>query len=211
MAMIAFVFAENLGVNVAPTGGLSLWAVKAIAILGIMFVTCINCLGTIAGARAANTFLILKLITIFSIAVIGITLSMTSSSPSLSKPEWFSGDPDPHRQDLSNWATAGEYITAVYGALFCYGGWESVGDVISFVANCGHCADICPHELQIGFVVGEMTDAKRDLPRIMNTSMTLAISSFILMNVALFIVVPSEVVREKSTVAVVSPPLHLEF
>ena len=24
------------------------------------------------------------------------------------------------------WTIAGEYITAIYGSLFCYGGWETV-------------------------------------------------------------------------------------
>ena len=48
-----------------------------------------------------------------------------------------------------------------------------------------------------------MTDAARDLPQVINTAMTVAISGFVLMNVALFMVIPFETMRERSVVAVV--------
>jgi hypothetical protein len=40
--------------------------------------------------------------------------------------EWFAKDPDPQRQGMGLWTMVGEFTTAVYGALFCYGGWETV-------------------------------------------------------------------------------------
>ena len=131
MAMIAMIFAENLSSAAVPIGVLPMWEVKTFAILGVVAITFINCLGTIAGARAANAFLILKLLAIFSIAATGIVVGMTGLDPHEAEPEWFASDPDPHRQTMSDWAKAGEYITAIYGALFCYGGWESVGAIIS--------------------------------------------------------------------------------
>ena len=48
-----------------------------------------------------------------------------------------------------------------------------------------------------------MTDPSRDLPRVINTAMSVAISGFVFMNVALFMVIPFETMRERSVVAVV--------
>ena len=126
MAMIAIIFAENISIAVMPVSVSSVWEVKALALLGLVLITFINCLGTIAGARAANAFLILKLLAVFSISATGIFVGVTGHDSHRSEPEWFASDPDPHRQTILNWPKAGEYITAVYGALFCYGGWESV-------------------------------------------------------------------------------------
>lgn len=131
MAMIAMIFAENLSSVVTPVGVLPVWGVKILAISGIVMITSINCLGTIAGARAANAFTVLKLLAIFSIAFTGIAVVMTGLHSREPESEWFARDPDPHRQTMLNWDKAGEYITAIYGALFCYGGWESVNVVIS--------------------------------------------------------------------------------
>lgn len=49
-----------------------------------------------------------------------------------------------------------------------------------------------------------MADPSRDLPRVINLAMCVAISSFILLNFSLFMVVGFQGLREKSTVAVVS-------
>ena len=129
MAMIAMIFAQNLGSAFVSDGVVSVWIVKSIAVLGISVITLINCLGTIAGARAANAFLVLKLLAISSIVVIGIAVGITRMrhGSEQSEPAWFAEDPDPDRQSMSNWAKIGDHITAVYGALFCYGGWETVG------------------------------------------------------------------------------------
>ena len=48
-----------------------------------------------------------------------------------------------------------------------------------------------------------MVDPQRDLPRVINIAMTVAISGFILMNIALFTVLPFQLMRERSVVAVV--------
>ena len=48
-----------------------------------------------------------------------------------------------------------------------------------------------------------MTDPSRDLPRVINTAMSVAVSGFVLVNVALFMVIPFETMRERSVVAVV--------
>lgn len=48
-----------------------------------------------------------------------------------------------------------------------------------------------------------MADSRRDLPRVINTAMTVAISGFVLMNIALFTVLPFQLMRDRSVVAVV--------
>ena len=48
-----------------------------------------------------------------------------------------------------------------------------------------------------------MADPRRDLPRVINTAMSVAISAFVLMNIALFTVLPFQSMRDRSVVAVV--------
>lgn len=181
IALTAMIFAENLSVAFVPEGVTSPWQMKFIAIAGLYLITLINCSGRVAGARAANIFLLFKLLAISSIAVIGIVAGITRSrqSSQTSEVDWFGKDPDPHRQIMPVWAKVGDYITAIYGALFCYGGWET-----------------------IGFVAGDMADPRRDLPRVINTAMSVAISGFVLMNIALFMVLPFQLMRDRSVVAV---------
>ena len=49
-----------------------------------------------------------------------------------------------------------------------------------------------------------MRDPARDLPRVINTAMAVVIIGFVLMDVALYIAVPIEAMRDNSTPAVVS-------
>lgn len=132
MAMIAMIFAESLSSAVTPVGVFPVWGVKILAISGTVMINSINCLGTIGGARTANALLVLKLLAIFSIAVTGIAVVMTGLHSHEPGSERFASDLDPHRQTMLNWDKAGEYITAIYGALFCYRGWESVSIINSY-------------------------------------------------------------------------------
>ncbi len=49
-----------------------------------------------------------------------------------------------------------------------------------------------------------MSDSARDLPRVINTAMSVAVGGFVLMNIALFTVLTFQNLRDRSTVAVVS-------
>lgn len=127
LAMIAMIFAENIGSAFTADGILSEWQSKIIAILGLFFITFINCTGTIAGARAANAFLVLKLLAITSIVVLGLAVGTNViGGSSRIAVTWFAEDPDPERRNMQIGTKTGEYITAVFGALFTYGGWETV-------------------------------------------------------------------------------------
>lgn len=127
LAMIAMIFAENIGSAFTAGGVLSEWQSKSIAVLGLFFVTFVNCSGTITGARAANAFLLLKLMAIGSIIVIGLAVGINvTGGESRIAVTWFAEDPDPDRRNMQIGTKTGEYITAVFGALFTYGGWETV-------------------------------------------------------------------------------------
>ena len=132
-ATIAIVLAENLAIAFTSDGMLQTWQLKIIAVLAILFITSINCLGSIAGARAANAFLILKIFAISSIAVMGIGISIfrTEWPSERMQQDWFGQDPNPQRRTMDYWTKTGEYITALFGALFCYGGWETVSWALS--------------------------------------------------------------------------------
>lgn len=58
-------------------------------------------------------------------------------------------------------------------------------------------------DAQIGFVAGEIQNPSRDLPRILNTAMLLVTIGCILFNIALYCVVPLEVIRDSKTPVVV--------
>ena len=127
LAMIAMIFAENIGSAFTADGIMSEWQSKSIAVLGLFFVTFVNCSGTITGARAANAFLVLKLLAISSIIVIGLAVGFNvTGGDSKIAVAWFAEDPDSDRRNMQIGMKTGEYITAVFGALFTYGGWETV-------------------------------------------------------------------------------------
>ena len=56
--------------------------------------------------------------------------------------------------------------------------------------------------LQTNYVVGEFVNPSRDLPRVINTSMPLVIVSYVLANMAYFLVLPLERINSSQTIAV---------
>lgn len=62
-------------------------------------------------------------------------------------------------------------------------------------------------EPQVNFVTGEMKHASRDLPRVIHTAMPTVIISYLLANVAYYLVLPGAVIGQSNTVAVVLIPL----
>jgi solute carrier family 7 (L-type amino acid transporter), member 6 len=58
---------------------------------------------------------------------------------------------------------------------------------------------------QVGFVLGDMSNPEGDLPVVINGAMATVITGFFLMNAALYVCLPMEVMRASSTVAVVRP------
>ena len=56
-----------------------------------------------------------------------------------------------------------------------------------------------------------MTGSSLDLPRVVSTAMCIAIGGFVLMNIALFAVLPFELLRERSAFAVVWPLYYIFY
>ncbi|CAN8105770.1 unnamed protein product [Discula destructiva] len=151
---------------------------RVIALMCIAFVTFINCLGAASGAKAANVFLMLKLSALCSIIVLGLVTWLGGQGdgvPASPGSGWFGAAPEAPGAQLS----VGSFVTAIFGAVFCYGGWETVG-----------------------FVLGDMANPERDLPMVITLSMVTVICGFCLTNAAIYIVLPFEVIRSSTTVAV---------
>jgi len=134
MGMVSLVFAEYLFAAISPDTHISVWMLKATALIAIISITSLNCMGTRTGMRTAVLFLVLKIFGLGSIAIIGLFLliknhqtkdethlldvqaqSFVSVSHTTTK---YSG--------LSIWTSVGNFTDAVIAALFAYGGWESV-------------------------------------------------------------------------------------
>lgn len=111
------------GTGLSPLAG----RLTALACVGLL--TAVNCLGATSGAKAANVFLMLKLSALGSIIVMGLCALVTgwrADGVPASGTGWFgraegNGEKPP-------WQLLGDFVTATFGAVFCYGGWETVRD-----------------------------------------------------------------------------------
>lgn len=108
-------------------GGLSPLASRLTALACVGFLTAVNCLGATSGAKAANVFLMLKLSALGSIILVGFFALVTgwhADGVPASETGWF-GWSEADRE-TPPWELLGEFVTATFGAVFCYGGWETV-------------------------------------------------------------------------------------
>ncbi|TGJ86033.1 hypothetical protein E0Z10_g2780 [Xylaria hypoxylon] len=179
-AVVSIISADYLLKALRPSDPVSPWPSKIVALGCVSSLIAINCLGATAGAKAANVFMVLKLAALGSIIAIGFTTYVFGSGDGVpaSDSGWFGWDQaSPDESDL--WGSLGHVSTALFAALFCYGGWESAG-----------------------FVVGDMDNPAKDLPIAINGAMALMVIGFFLMNASLYICLPFDVVRESKTVAV---------
>ncbi|KAI1754627.1 amino acid/polyamine transporter I [Xylaria castorea] len=179
-AVISTIFADYLLKALRPSDPILPWTTKIVALGCVASLTTINCLGATAGAKAANVFMVLKLAALGSIIGIGFSIYVFGYGHGVPASDlgWFGWDQaSPSDPDI--WRSLGSISTAVFAALFCYGGWESAT-----------------------FVVGDMENPAKDLPIVINGAMTLVIAGFLLMNASLYIGLPFDVVRESKAVAV---------
>ncbi|KAI0490944.1 amino acid/polyamine transporter I [Xylaria cf. heliscus] len=179
-AVTSTIFADYLLKALRPSDPiLPPWTTKIVALSCVASLTTINCLGATAGAKAANVFMVLKLAALGSIISIGFGIYAFGSGDGVpaSDAGWLGWDEaSPSEPDI--WKSLGSLSTAVFAALFCYGGWESAS-----------------------FVTGDMENPAKDLPIVINGAMALIITGFVLMNASLYICLPFDVVRESKAVA----------
>lgn len=120
-AMLSLTFSEYLYRAFAFEGMPSIWAVRGIAWLTNILITCLNCLGTRASTDTTNVFFVLKLTGLLSIIGTGIVLL---TSDSYHQPDTL---PIPGQSPSSSlWGHLGAYADATLAALWAYSGWEVV-------------------------------------------------------------------------------------
>ncbi|KAG0123953.1 amino acid permease-domain-containing protein [Tuber indicum] len=164
------------------------WAIKLAAFLCLSLVTALNMLSTRLTTRLSDSLLFLKVGSLLAITVIGIVVAVTGlngdgkgASTEWKDRGWFDSRKGgvSGRESESTVGGLGEYAIALYAGLWAFDGWDNVN-----------------------FVVGEMKNAQRDLPRVIHSAMPVVIASYLLANVAYYLVLPGEVIGRSNTIAV---------
>lgn len=135
MAMVALVFSEYLFRGILPDQDVSTWILKAVALLAVICITFLNCMGTHVGTGSATMFLVLKVFGLVSIIVFGFIFQVTGSNHhdkihqrNEINQGWFAPS-SPAATDIGFswiWMSLGDFTDALFAALFAYAGWESV-------------------------------------------------------------------------------------
>ncbi|KAF2744550.1 amino acid transporter-like protein [Sporormia fimetaria CBS 119925] len=176
-AIIAIIFGEYVvrAVIGAEAMAASHWIEKGVAFAGLVIVTILNCISTKLGTTSADIFMFMKFIALLGVAIIGIVVAATGLSyKGKASDDWKTqGWFEGTSTSISNWAVA------LYAGLWAFDGWDNVN-----------------------YVTAEFKNPARDLPRVLHTSLPLVIVSYLLANVAYFLVLPTSVIESSNTVAV---------
>lgn len=131
LAMVSLILSEYLYEAITSGQGQGSH-MKAMAVMSIISITVLNCLGTPVGKRMGSIFLALKVIGLLSIPLAALIYQLSNiipgEDPSYNLSQEYNG---PETQDSSDtvsgpWTTLGGLTDAVLAAVFAYGGWESV-------------------------------------------------------------------------------------
>jgi L-type amino acid transporter 6 len=134
MAMISLIFSEYFYKSILPDTNVSVWLLKATAIVGIAAITGLNCIGTRTGTKTANTFMVIKLIGLGSIPLAAILYHIVAPTDGdiAQQPIEFvvhnKTEPNGSSMDVLSLVRTSlkDLADATFAALFSYGGWESV-------------------------------------------------------------------------------------
>ena len=190
MSMIAMIFAEYLYRGFATEhANMSPWVIKAVALLAIILITALNCMGTTKATKTANVFLVLKLTTLGTIISLGF-LAWTGTLRYRPPQESQESAQDMYRvNNRAINATISLHSAhddlqsatdATLAALFAFGGWESVG-----------------------FIAGEVLNPIYNIPMILNRAMLIVIVLFILTVTAFYTVLPLNTMQNTNALATV--------
>ncbi|KAI9149383.1 Y+L amino acid transporter [Paramyrothecium foliicola] len=176
-AIIAIIMGEYLvrAIIGAEAETVNPWINKAVAMVGIIIVTFLNCVSTRLGTRVNDALMFLKFVALIGVTIIGIIVAATGLSYSgdanseWKTQDWFSGT----SSDPSAWALA------LYAGLWAFDGWDNTN-----------------------YVVGEFRNPSRDLPRVVHTAMPMVIACYVLANVAYFLVLPLATINASNTIVV---------
>ncbi|EME46995.1 hypothetical protein DOTSEDRAFT_69096 [Dothistroma septosporum NZE10] len=177
-AIIAIIFGEYLvrAIIGADAADASSWINKGVALVGLLFVTGINCVSTKLGTRSADFFMFFKFAALLAVTIAGILVAITglayhkeALSDHWKTTSWFEGT----SMSSSQWAVA------LYAGLWAYDGWDNTN-----------------------YVVGEMKNPSRDLPKVIHTALPVVMVSYILANLAYIFVLTPTIINSSNTVAV---------
>lgn len=175
-AIIAMIFGDYIlrAFVGEDAGDLNPFISKGIALLGLTLVTLLNATSTKLATRSADLFMFFKFLALFGVFVIGIFVAITGFKlDGEASTDWKTKNWFEGTSDnLSNVAVA------LYAGLWAYDGWDNVN-----------------------YVTGELIKPTRDLHRVVHTAMPTVIISYLLANIAYFLVLPLKVTFNSTTIA----------
>jgi amino acid transporter len=177
-AIVSLILGEYLvrAVVGAEAEAVSPWINKGVAFSALALVTLMNCVSTKLGTRSADLFMFFKIAALLVVTVTGVVVGTTGlayNKAALST-SWRT---TPWFEGTS--VSSSQWAVALYAGLWAYDGWDNTN-----------------------FVVGEMVDPGRDLPKVIHTALPLVIVSYILANLAYIFVLPIDIIRQSNTIAV---------
>ncbi|KAI8941164.1 hypothetical protein NX059_002401 [Plenodomus lindquistii] len=191
MAIQSIVIAESIGSITSFDGS---GALKLMAVLAFVSMVLLNSINTKFTLRLSESFTVFKLSTVGLIVIGGIIAvlahlvnpnsTLSGSSDWYSK-NWFETRPTVSHDHTVDWASMaawdryGHYCAAIYGGLWAYDGWDNANVVAS-----------------------EIRDPGRALPKAIKAAMIVVLTSFELVNVSYYILVPWDKLSSNNAVAV---------
>ncbi|RII20134.1 hypothetical protein CUC08_Gglean001534 [Alternaria sp. MG1] len=195
MAIQSIVIAESIGSVTSSTGDLpDAKMLKLIAAIAFVSMVLLNSINTRFTMRLSESFTVFKLSTVAPIVlggVVAVVAHLINPNSSLSGPsDWYTRNWFQTRSTVSDgqtidwvsmrtWDRYGHYCAAIYGGLWAYDGWDNANIVAS-----------------------EIRDPGRALPKAIKAAMIVVLSSFELVNVAYYILVPWDKLSSNNAVAV---------
>ncbi|KAH9859772.1 hypothetical protein IAQ61_011553 [Plenodomus lingam] len=191
MAIQSIVIAESIGSITSINGP---GALKLIAALALISMVLLNSINTKFTLKLSESFTVFKLSTV-GLLVMGGLIAVVAhlvnpSSPLSGSSDWYSKGwfetrptvSEGHTIDWASmgaWDRYGHYCAAIYGGLWAYDGWDNANVVAS-----------------------EIRDPGRALPKAIKAAMVVVLSSFELVNIAYYILVPWTKISSNNAVAV---------
>ncbi|KAF2712853.1 amino acid transporter [Pleomassaria siparia CBS 279.74] len=193
MAIQSIVIAESIG-SVSSPDPLATWKLKTIAVVAFVSMVLLNSINTKITIKLSESFTVVKIMTVSLIVTGGLIAvlahlvdpnSSISGSRDWYSKDWFQSRPSVSEgkpvdwNNISEWERFGHYSAAIYAGLWAYDGWDNANVVAS-----------------------EIRDPGRSLPKAIKLAMVVVLSSYELVNLAYYILLPWDLMSSSDAVAV---------
>jgi hypothetical protein len=132
-AIIAIIMGEYLvrAFIGADAEHISPWINKAVALVGLVAVTFLNCVSTRLGTRLNDMLMFMKFVALLGVTITGVVVAITGKTlKGKSNVEWKAHELfDNTSTDMSAWALA------LYAGLWAYDGWDNVSSRLLFTTS----------------------------------------------------------------------------